>query len=121
LLNQRLGEDVASLLTLAEHRRTCCLFLEAFTQLRNRIELARQLGEFVVCFGKLSLLHRGERELNLGFLPLVLTTEQLRREGRGLSCGQGLDCLVSSLEQVAGAHFVRYAGSLIDLFAVDAS
>jgi hypothetical protein len=81
LLDESLGEEVASLLALREDRSAAHLILQALAQLGDGVELARQLGELVVGLGKLALLDGGEGDLDLGVLPLVLAAQQLRGEG----------------------------------------
>ena len=92
---------------------------EALTELADRVELARHLGEVVVGLGQLALLDGDDRDGDLGLLTGVVAAHEGRAEGGVLTGGERVDGLVDALEQFARADLVRHALGAVDLGAVD--
>src|SRR5690606_13178229 len=83
------------------------------------VELAGDLGEVVVCFGKLALLDCDQGDGDLGGLALIVTAKQLRLEGGGLASAERVERLVDAIDQFTRADLVGDALGGVNLFAAD--
>jgi len=113
-LEQLFGDEVACLQALGERVLLCNLLLDLGLELVKGVELRSELSECVVSLWQLALLHSGQSYRNLGLFAGLSATGKLRTEGGRLACGQGVECLVDAVEQVARADLIRNVLGLVD-------
>ena len=95
------------------------LRLDVGRELIHGVELGGQLGELVVKLGQDTLLDRLDRHRDIGVLALLIASGERRRERLDLFGGHPDECVVQSVDHVAGTDLVGDPLGRVDLLLVD--